>query len=95
MSEKDIPITITPEERDIPDLIRVFKGNINSPRGEWPRNPSAFLTKGQMGFLVEILEQRLAQGQELNHHSDEKTPISSPAYAHGDKRRVADLSNRK
>ncbi len=48
-------VTITPEERDIAEIIHVLKVNINTDFAfSW--TPDACLTKGQMAFLVEILE---------------------------------------
>ena len=56
----EAPIAITPEERDLSEIIKVLKANISAPRGTWPWAPDVCLTKGQMTFLVEVLEQHRA-----------------------------------
>jgi hypothetical protein len=56
-----ITIKPTAEERNLAELIEVLKANIDSPRGQWPRDPDVFLTKGNMAYIVEILEQAEAK----------------------------------
>ncbi len=45
---------IQPEERNLPGIIEVLKANIAAPT--YSVHPGTCFTKGQMAFLVEILE---------------------------------------
>lgn len=58
--------TPKPEERNLPEIVKVFKANINSPRGQWPANPDFFLTKGEMTYVVEVLEQHLGEARAVH-----------------------------
>lgn len=50
-------IKIKPEERDLDEIIQVLIANINSPRGSSTLNPDFCFTKGQLAYIVSILEQ--------------------------------------
>lgn len=45
---------IKPEEKDIPEIIKALKANIR--HGIHRLNPDACFTKGQMRYLIEVLE---------------------------------------
>lgn len=53
--QKSAPVQSTPEERDLAEIIHVLKVNIDAP--QVLLNPDTCFTKGQLAFLVEILEQ--------------------------------------
>jgi hypothetical protein len=53
MNDNDKP-EIKPEEKDIPEIIKALKANIRD--GIHLLNPDACFTKGQMRYLIEVLE---------------------------------------
>ncbi len=62
MKEK-VKAEIKPEERNLPEIIEVFKANIKW-YDHWPLAPKLCLTKGNMAYVIEILEQEISRKAE-------------------------------
>jgi len=65
MREKERKVEIKPDERDPSEIIKALKANVK--HGIHMLNPDACFTKGQMMYLIEVLERELVSIERAKH----------------------------